>query len=328
MGRRRLPLLLAAALLAASCGGAGSSVFSSGPGTTAAPVTAPASTTTPAAPTTTTSTTTTSTTIPPTTTTLPPALPVVGWEGEGVREVVVEIEFDYPTRIPDLMIPVQQALRDVGVSPMPGAEAVLRLEMTGSPEPAQYSDLGTCYMGARLVGTASLVAPGREPLLAGIEGRVSAPLVIYADECASSAEEAPFGDAFAVPLIRVMTALFGPGSVPYLTAIVDTGFPEGWWDRWYGRLWAALDAFRGLDREPIGAEAVHGFLRACIASIWWLRPDFSASPDFTLDDDMRSHIDHVRQVLLDYSDTDYGFEDRTDIDEWHTWLDGWLAAQT
>jgi hypothetical protein len=36
----------------------------------------------------------------------------------------------------------------------------------------------------------------------------------------------------------------------------------------------------------------------------------------------------VRQVLLDYSDTDYGFEDRTDIDEWHTWLDGWLAAQT
>jgi len=102
--------------------------------------------------------------------------------------------------------------------------------------------------------------------------------------------------------------------------------PEGWWDRWYGRLFAALDAFRGLDREGIPAEAVHGFLRACIASIWWLAPGFSASPDFSLDDDMLSHIDQVRQILLDYSDTDHGFEDRADIDEWYAWLDGWLAA--
>jgi hypothetical protein len=274
---------------------------------------------------TTTSSTTTTTTLPPTTTTttLPPAVPVVGWDGEGVRELSVTMEFDHPSWTPDLIAAAHHALRRIGIDPIGESGVVLDFQLDGSARSAQYTDLGTCYTGARITGTAHLTTEGMDDLTVTVQGDVPTPFLIFPSDCRDTPEEAPFGDAFEVPLIDIMSSLFGTASVPYLTEVVRRD-PSGDWDVVLDIKGAALDAFHDIDRDNLSTDSTYEFLAAAIESIFMIIPD----PDFGVDPATRDYERALRRVLLDYSDTDFGFREDDSIAVWETWLEEWHADQT
>ncbi|MDP2623553.1 MAG: hypothetical protein Q8Q29_07150 [Actinomycetota bacterium] len=309
----RLAVLALALALVGACGGTAASN----------PVTTSTTSTSTTSPTTTTTTTTTTTLPPTTTTTLPPAVPVVGWEGEGVREVSVTMEFDYPSWTPDLIASVHQALRQIGIDPIGGPEVMLDLQLDGSARSAQYTDLGTCYTGARITGVARLTSEGRDDLSVTVQGDVATPFLIYPGQCGEAPEESPFDDAFDVPLIEVMAALFGDASVPYLTEVVDRD-PSGDLDVILASKRAALDAFHEMDRDSIPVDTTYEFLGAAIVTIYLITPD----PEFGMDPASRDYERALRRVLLDYSDTDFGFTEDDSIAVWEIWLEEWYAGQT
>ena len=273
--------------------------------------------------TTTSNPTTTSTTLPPTTTTtttLPPAIAVIGWEGEGIRQVSVTVEFDYPTWTADLEASVGDALRQIGVGVVGGSDAVLSFDLTGTARSASYSNLGTCYSGARITGTARLAAPGMTDLSVSIAGNVPTPILIFEADCQEAPEDAPFGAAFDPALIDVMTSLFGVGSVPYLIEVLSRP-PVGDWSAMLATKSGALEAFRAFDRDAVSVEVTSGFLSAAIDTIFLIRGD----PDEPIDDATRAYRDELRRVLLDYSETDFGFVDEESITAWEAWLADWVA---
>ena len=288
-----------------------------------APTAAPTTTTTTRATTTTTSTTSTTTTLPPTTTTtLPPAIPVVGWEGEGIREVSVTVEFDYPSWTADLQALVESALLLTGIEPVEGVDATLTLDLAGSPLSANYTNVGTCYMGAHIAGEARLTAPGRDDRRVSFDGTVATPFLIFENDCVTAPEDAPFADAFPSPLVDVMATLFGAASVPFLAFVLESP-PIGDWDAMLATKGAAIEAFRRFDGEALCVEAIHDFLSAAIDTIFVIRGD----PDEPIDDETRAYRRHLREFLLDYSDTDFGFADEKSIVAWEAWLEEWFAAQ-
>ena len=302
-------------VLITACGGPGAVDLTT---TFPAPTAAPTTTTTTRATTTTTSTTTT---LPPTTTTtLPPAIPVVGWEGDGISEVSVTVEFDYPSWTDDLVASLEDALEVIGLDAVPQADAALHIELKGTPRSAQYTDLGTCYTGARLTGTARLSTLGMEDLQANIEGSVSAPFLIYPSECGDGPEDSPFDGAFEIPLVGTIGKFFGVEAVPYFAEVVHRDV-SGDTTRIFAVKQAALDAFLALDHDGIATEDAYLFLDAAIWSIILLEPD----PEFQ-DDASRAYERALRKVLLGYSDTDFGFGDPDSLAIWQTWLDEWWAA--
>ncbi|MEX2323656.1 MAG: septum formation family protein [Acidimicrobiia bacterium] len=285
--------------LIAACGGPGSAED-----TTTTSSSATTSTTS-------TTTTTTTTTLPPTTTTtLPPVIPVVGWDIEGVRTVSVEIEFNYPEHSAELHSVVDRALRQIGLTPGRDADAELSFDLEGTGISAQYTNVGRCYTGARLRGTAHLTAGGLPDLRASIDGNMPTPGLIYEHECGSDAVDAPFDDAFDVALIGAMTALFGPASVPHLSEVVSR-FYDGDPSR------TAIEAYRRLDYDAIPIFRQYEFLDAVLGSL-------VGAVQYPTSD---AYIRVARSVLLDYSPTDFGFSDAQDLEAWGSWLVGWAAEQ-
>lgn len=312
MGASVIAFLLA---LVAACGG----TSTSNPITTSVVTSTTATTATSS-----TTTTTTTTTLPPTTTTtLPPAVPVVGWDGEGVRELSVTMEFDHPSWTPDLIAAAHHALRQIGIDPIGGPEVVLDLQLDGSARSARYTDLGTCYTGARITGEVHLTTEGMDDLTVTVQGDVPTPFLIFPNDCGNTPEEAPFGDAFEVPLIKIVSSLFGTASVPYLAEVVRRG-ASGDWDLVLDIKSAALDAFHDMDRGNLSPDSTYEFLAAAIESIFMIIPD----PEFGVDPATLDYERALRRVLLDYSDTDFGFREDDSIAVWETWLEEWHADQT
>ena len=311
---------VALALVLAACGGTSAQQTTAAP-TTVAPAT---STTTTLAPTTTTTTPpTTTTTLAPTTTTttLPPAVPVVGWDGEGVRDAMVAMEFDHPVWTPELLVMVREALRDIGVESVAVTDASLTFELTGTARSAQYNDLGACFTGARITGTVRLTAGEREPLTVPVEGNVPTPFLIFPSDCGEQEADAPFGEAFTEPLMAAMTGLFGAAAVPYLAEVVAEP-PQGDWDLDVQVKSKAITAFLDLRSEAVPLEHVHRFLEAVVGQLYLVVPD----PEFE-DDATRRYRRTLLGLLLEYSDTDFGLVDDGSIAQWEAWLEGWWAAR-
>jgi hypothetical protein len=302
------------ALITAACGG----VPGSEGATTTAPATTVATTTTTTVATTTlpttTTTTTSTTTLPPatTTTTLPPPVPVIGWEGEGLREVTVVIAFEYEPAagLGDL---VAAALEAMGLQVAADAGAVLTLTLTGIPRSASYGDIGTCFTGAQIQGTLSLTVPGQPTLRFDLYGdRPVAPVVIGGN-CRENPEDAPFAWAFEPEFKDAMVAIWGPASVPYLTLILQA-------DHGLVRLRTeTVQAYRLMDPEQIPAEQQYEFMSAAV--------EFVGRSLHLSDDDIRTYREAVRGMLLVYSESDFGFDDLADIAAWQLWLAEWLVEQ-
>jgi hypothetical protein len=318
--RRTIGILLVVVTLAgAACGGA--SVFeettTAAPATTAGPsttITAGTTTTTVATTTTTTVATTTTTTRPPTTTTtLPPPVPVIGWEGEGLREVTVVIAFEYEPAagLGDLVV---AALDAMGLEVAPDADAVLTLALEGTPRSADYGDAGTCFTGARIQGNLTLSAPAQPTLEFAVDGdRPVAPMVVGAN-CRRHPEEAPFDWTFEPEFMEAVVAIWGPASVPYLTEILRD-------DLYLIRIRIeAVAAYRLMDAAAIPVQQQYEFLSA---AIWFVGDSLYVGND----GDIATYREAVRRLLLTYSEEDYGFADQADIWEWEAWLSTWLAAQ-
>jgi hypothetical protein len=316
--RRTIGILLVTVTLAgAACGGA--SVFeetttTTAPATPAGPSTTTAAVTTTSATTTTVATTTT-TTLPPTTTTttLPPPVPVIGWEGEGLREVTVIIAFEYEPAagLGDLVV---AALDAMGLEVAPDADAVLTIALEGTPRSADYGDAGTCFTGARIQGTVTLSAPAQPSLEFAVEGdRPVAPMVIGAN-CRRNPEEAPFDWTFEPDFMEAVVAIWGPASVPYLTEILRD-------DLYVIRIRIeAVAAYRLMEAEAIPPEQQYEFLSA---AVWFVGNSLYMGND----GDIATYREAVRRLLLTYSEEDYGFTDQADIWEWEAWLSTWLADQ-
>lgn len=307
-------LLVAVALAGAACSGA--SVFEEtttmAPATTAEPSTSVAAATT-TAPTTLPPTTTTTTTLPPTTTTttLPPPVPVIGWEGEGLREVTVVIAFEYEPAagLGDLVV---AALEAMGIAVVADADAVLTLALEGTPRSADYGDAGTCFTGALVQGTLNLSAPAQPTLEFAVDGdRPVAPMVIGGN-CRRNPEEAPFDWTFEPGFMEAVVAIWGPASVPYLTEILHD-------DLYVIRIRIeAVAAYRLMEAEAIPVEQQYQFMSA---AVWFVGRSLHMSND----GDIATYREAVRRLLLTYSEEDYGFADQADIWEWEAWLSAWLA---
>jgi len=304
-------------LLATGCGGQEGGVTTLAPPTTTTTTTATLPTTTTTAPTTTTTTSVTTTTTMPattTTTTLPPPVPVIGWEGEGIRELGVQVTFEYE---PDAGLTrlVESALEAIGLT-LAGDEAPARLslELQGTPRSAVYGDAGTCFTGARVWGTMSLESPGLPSLRFDLDGdRPLAPLVIGGN-CREDPEEAPFDWAFEPEFMAAVVEIWGPASVPYLTQILLD-------DLYLIRIRVeAVTAYRLMDPSAVPVEHQHDFMAA---ALW-----FAERTDYMGDDgEIVGYREAVHRMLLAYSETDFGFEDLGDMHEWQAWLAAWRAGQ-
>ncbi|MFH1331502.1 MAG: hypothetical protein ABIJ48_12770 [Actinomycetota bacterium] len=303
-------MLAVLALAAAACGG--TSAFEET--TTLAPATTTtAPTTTTTAPPATTTTTTTTTLPPTTTTTLPPPVPVIGWEGEGLREIAVDLAFQYEpgAGLTDLVV---SALEAMGLEVTDDAAAVLSVDLEGTPRSAQYGDAGTCFTGARVRGTLTLSAPSQPPLQFALDGdRPVAPLVIGGN-CRQNPEDAPFDWTFEPEFMDAVVAIWGPAAVPYLTEILHDAL-------YVIRIRTeAVTAYRLMDPEVIPARQQYQFMDA---ALWFIE----RTQHMGNDGEIATFREAVRRLLLAYSETDYGFEDRADILEWRSWLAVWLAGQ-
>jgi hypothetical protein len=311
-------LVVAVVLTGAACGDA--SVFEEtttpAPTTTAEPAATQAATTTTTTTTTATSTTTTTTTAPPpptTTTTLPPPVPVIGWAGEGLREVTVVIAFDYEPAagLGDLIV---GALDAMGLAVTADAGAVLALSLEGTPRSADYGDAGTCFTGARVQGTLTLSAPDQPTLEFPLDGdRPVAPMVM-SSRCRRNPQEAPFDWAFEPGFMEAVVAIWGPASVPYLAQILHD-------DLYLIRIRIeAVAAYRLMDAAAIPVEQQYEFMSA---AVWFVEQSLHQSDG----GDIATYREAVRRLLLTYSEEDYGFADQADIWEWEAWLSTWLAGQ-
>ena len=306
--RRWLQPLLALGLVAA-CGGEGGSIVPTTT-TTVAP-----STTTTSTSTTTTTTSTTTTTLPPTTTTTRPAVPVHGWDGEGIRDASVVAETEYATT--GLRDEVRLALRLIGVDVRDDSDVTLRAELDTVPRGATYGSLGTCYSGATVSGTITLEGPVGESSLQ-VTGNVPTPFAVMSISCRSIPADAPFAPAFAAVVMDSMVEFFGPASVPYLADLVSRPM-EGAWTPWLILRREAVLVFGAMDSSEIPPAVQGDFLGAAIDGLE--RIVVSGG-----DDDIPPYLNALRQVLVSYSGEDFGFEDEADLAEWRSWLSSWRSA--
>jgi hypothetical protein len=315
---RILVALSALTLALTACGG------QDGTSHTAAPSTVPPTTTTlppettattpPPATTTSTAVTTTSTTTAPTTTTLlAPAVPVVGWDGEGIRDLRVEIAFDPP--IPALVMAsvARQDLSLLGIAIVESSDHVLAFALEGNALSDSYGSAGICYTGARVGGTVALTAPGRPDLDTRFSGEVpTAPVVTLS--CEKDPDYAPFGDAFEKGILMVATDFWGAAAAPLLVAVVEREVGTSAIDLALKAV--AMDEFRALEPEGLSFEHRRAMLEAAVEVVAYL-----VDTGYTPHGADRA----ARRLLTSYSGTDFGAATPDDVGEWRAWLEGWVA---
>jgi len=245
-----------------------------------------------------------------------PAVAVVGWEGEGVRVVSLEVEFNYAERASDLEAIVLLALGQVGLDVGDDPDAIVRVDLEGTPLSARYTDAGECHSGARISGTVRLTGDGMPRVEAPLEGSVPTPFLISA--CEKDPAGAPFEEAFEMGFSSAMAEILGPASVPYLSEVL--AFPRsGYWSVILPIQAAAIDAYRTLDHDAIPIAHQYEFLD----QVLWSVAPVIGNPDPEGD----KYIRTVRRVLLDYSETNFGFANEDDLESWRQWLTEWAAER-
>jgi hypothetical protein len=320
-GRRLFAALAALSVIAAACGEGGSpftleTTTSAPPATTA--TTSATSTSPPATATTTTTTgavtTTTTTTAPATTTTLAPAVPVVGWDGEGVRDLAVQISFDPPIAALDMGSVARHDLALLGLEVTEGSATLMAFALEGNALFDTYGSHGTCYTGARVGGMVTLTAPGRPDLEARLSGEVpTSPVVVLT--CEKDADYAPFDDAFEKGLLGVAADFWGPAAAPLLIEVVQREVATSAVDLALKAV--AMDEFRALAPGDLLSEHKVAMLEAAIDVVAYL-----VETEYT----PHGADQAARRLLTAYSGTDFGTATTDDVGEWRAWLEGWVAG--
>jgi hypothetical protein len=318
-GTRLFAALTTLSVLAAGCGD-GNTTFTTGATTTAPPSTSAPTTTTsspaassPATTSSTTTTSTTTTTVPTTTTTLAPAVPVVGWDGEGVRDLAVEISFVPPIAALDMGCVARHDLALLGLEVTGDSETLMAFALEGSALFDTYGSHGMCYTGARVSGIVTLTAPGRPDLEARLSGEVPpSPVVVLT--CEKDADYAPFDDAFEKGLLGVAADFWGSAATPLLIDVVEREVATSALDLALKAV--AMDEFRALIPGDLPSEQEVAMLEAAVGVIAYL-VETGYTP--------HGADQAARRLLTAYSGTDFGAATTEDVGEWRAWLEGWVA---
>ena len=315
MGRIVTGAVLVLGLIATACAddetGAATTALATTTSSTTSAITTTTSVTTTTTSTPTTSTTTRTTTT--TTTTLPPAPPVEGWDGDGVREVAIEIDFEPALAALDMTADAEDGLEVMGIDESSDAAAVLDFDLDGTPLAADYGELGRCYAGAEISGTVRLSSPDHPTTLSeDVSYRLDPPFFVFQRDCSDDPEDAPYGPVFRIVLPHALTAIWGASAVPYLVDALDGRLDDSARD--YPQWAAVMDAFRGLEDGRISEEDTREFLSRVIDTIGQLVE--SGNTPHGLET-------AARRVLEAYAGTDYGVGTEEDVQQWRDWLDGW-----
>lgn len=275
------------------------------------------STSTTAAATTAAPSTTTITTQPPstTTTTLPAPPPVEGWDGDGVGEVAIDIQFEPALAALDMEGDVEDALEIMGIDEDSDAGALLTFDIEGTPYSDVYGDLGRCYTAARISGSVRLTAPDRIDVSEELSYRLETPFVVFRRNCSDDPDDAPYAPVFQVVLPDALTGIWGPAAVPYLIAALDGEVRDSGWD--YPHWAAVMDAFRDLDDRDIADEDTREFLGRAIDALAGL-VETGYSP--------HGLATAAGRVLEAYAGTNYGVASEDDVRQWRDWLEGWEGS--
>lgn len=317
---RTLAGLALASLMVAACGDDGTPLTMPAATTTlpAITTTTPATTTAPATTSPTASTTaaaiTTTTTVPTTTSTLGPAVPVVGWDGEGIRDLTVEISFDRPIATLDMGSVARHDLTLLGIEVVERSDTILAFPLEGSALSDVYGSAGTCYTGARVGGTVTLTTPGRPDLEARLAGEVP-PSPVVTLSCEKDPDYAPFDDAFEKGLLGVAADLWGPAAAPLLIHVVEREVSTSAVDLALKAV--AMDELRGLDPDLLPFEHRKAMLAASVEVVAYL-----VETGYTA----HGADQAARRLLTAYSGIDFGAAAPEDVGQWRAWLEGWVAG--
>jgi hypothetical protein len=229
-----------------------------------------------------------------------------------VHEVAIVVDFEPQSAAPDMEAVVRSGLRTMGIDPDDDAAAVLHFDLDGTGLSSYYGDLGRCYTGARVSGTATLSAPDLPDRQEWISWELSTPFVVFAASCEEEPDGAPYPVAFSVGVIPVYPALWGTGAVPALLDVVGMEIHDTVEE--LPLVAAAMDAFRGLDHGGVSPADTRDFLGKVIDLVAYL-----------VDTGFTPHgADHAaRRVLTAFSGTDYGIATEDDVAEWRAWLQDW-----
>jgi len=239
---------------------------------------------------------------------------LLGWDGEGIRDLTVEIAFDPAIAALDMGIVAREDLELLGLEVAEGSDTLLVFALEGSALSDVYGSAGTCYTGARVGGMVTLTSPGRP----GLEGRLAgevppAPVVVLS--CEKDPDYAPFDDAFEKGLLGVAADLWGPAAAPLLVQVVEREVSTSAVDLALKAV--AMDELGGLDPDGLLLEHREAMLAATVEVISYLVDT--------------GHTPHgadraARRLLTAYSGTDFGAATLEDVGEWRAWLEGWVAG--
>jgi hypothetical protein len=224
----------------------------------------------------------------------------------------VVIEFEPRWAALDMEAVVRSGLRSMGIDTDEAAAAILHFDLDGTGLSSSYGDLGRCYTGARVSGTATLSAPDLPDLQEWLSWELGTPFVVFAPSCESESEFAPYPVAFAVAVLPVYPAFWGAGAVPALLDVADMEIRDTVEE--LPLVAAAMDAFRELDRDAVSPADARHFLEKVIDLVAYL-----VETGFT-----PHGADHAaRRLLTAYAGTDYGIATADDVAEWRAWLEDW-----
>lgn len=238
---------------------------------------------------------------------------MVGWEGEGVHDLVVEVAFDPPVAALDMGILARQSLRAIGIAEVAASANTLTFDLEGSGLATSYTQVGRCYTGARVNGTVTLAAPGRPGVEARLTGEVPPADVVFT--CERDEDYAPFDDAFEKGLLGVVAEIWGPASAPLLIEVVAREIGTSRIDLALKAV--AMDEFRALDPAALRFEQKAAMLRAAVDVVAYL-VETGYTP---------YGADRAARLLLSaYSGSDFGAATEDDVGQWRAWLDEWVEA--
>jgi hypothetical protein len=239
---------------------------------------------------------------------------VVGWEGEGIRDLTVEISFEPPIAALDMGSVAREDLAFLGIEVVERSDTALAFALEGGALSDVYGAMGTCYTGARVGGTVTLTSPGRPDLEARLSGEVP-PAPVVAFSCEKDPDYAPFDDAFEKGLLGVAADLWGPAAAPLLVAAVEREVATSAVDLALKAV--AMDEFRGLDPDLLPFAHREAMLAAAVEVVAYL-VDTGYTP--------HGADQAARRLLTAYSGTDFGAATLEDVGEWRAWLEGWVAG--
>jgi len=243
---------------------------------------------------------------------MPPPPPVEGWDGDGVRELAIQVGFDLPLATLDIEREIEDAIEVMGIDESGSAVAVFEITLEGSPLSDVYGQFGVCHNGARLSGTIRLVDPDHPTVSSVVDFRLPTPNFLFGWQCRDDPDDAPYVEAFRPMLTEALADIWGPAAVPYLISVLDGVVENSGQD--YPHWAAAMDAFRRLDDEAISEDDTRIFLRRVIAVVQELVESGNSPHGADV---------AARRVLEAYAGVNHGVATEDDVDQWQEWLSGW-----